>query len=140
MKFQEGGFRYYAASYWQRYCEPTVSFVSLVRGKAEEAAAKGAEFERCDLPSYCEDAECVVESLDAIAEDGEDAELEADLYTAELTAWVASRPDRLAYCDEALSEWGGGFKDTFHLLQLGQYAERQEVLGSVLNSLAGLIG
>lgn len=70
-KAYEYGFTYYAASYYQRYSEPNGTYVSLVPGKAEEAAEKGATWERTDLPSYCDDENCAGCSLcqpDIIAE------------------------------------------------------------------------
>jgi hypothetical protein len=38
----------------------------------------------------------IEEALDAISEDGEDAQLEPAIYTHELTGWLHSRADRHA--------------------------------------------
>ena len=58
MKAHECGFNYYAASYWYANCEPSGVYVSLVPGKAEEAAAAAAAYEAKEAPSYCDDEEC----------------------------------------------------------------------------------
>ncbi len=75
----------------------------------------------------------IVEALDALAEcdDPEDADVEADIYNHELTTWLGSHGYRPGYCDEALEELGGDFESTIQLLQLGQYAEKREVLDTV---------
>jgi hypothetical protein len=53
-----------------------------------------------------------------------------DCYTARLTAWLGSRVDRAAYCDDAADEYGwpteGGI---IKLLQMGQSAEYREIWG-----------
>lgn len=74
--------------------------------------------------------EFIVEMLRAIdgASDLEDITVAADIYTTELTRWLASHLDRVAYCDDAIDEFGE-MKDTVTLLQHGQYREKQEVLG-----------
>lgn len=79
--------------------------------------------------------EFIWHALVAISEDGADASLEPDIYTHDLTAWLHSRADRFGYCDEALEDQGGTFPGTIELLQLGQSAEKDEVLASVLGSL-----
>lgn len=56
---------------------------------------------------------------------------EADVYNADLLRWVGSHSDRPGYVDEALSEYGEA-RDFYHGLQMGQYAERDEVYGLVL--------
>ena len=61
---------------------------------------------------------------------------EPDIYTADLTAWLASRNDRYAYVDEAVEEWGLQDADTLTRIGAGQSAERREVFASVLQSLA----
>lgn len=58
--------------------------------------------------------------------------LEADIYTASLTAWLASNINRVYYLDEAISE---GAKDGFQLLAMAQLQEKQEVARIVLNHL-----
>lgn len=46
--------RFYAASYGPRYGDPICTFVALKLAVAEEAAEKGAEFERNELMMSCE--------------------------------------------------------------------------------------
>lgn len=82
----------------------------------------------------------ILEALDALGADddtdGSDVYLEADVYTGELTAWLASRVDRFGYCDEAVEEFGmETFPGTVELLQMGQAREKNEVLDSVRGSL-----
>jgi hypothetical protein len=79
----------------------------------------------------------IVEALDALSED-EDPDsvmMEPDIYTHELTAWLNSRADRYNYCDQAMEDSGESFAGTIELLQLGQAAEKAEVLASVRASL-----
>jgi hypothetical protein len=75
----------------------------------------------------------IVEALDALADhdDPDDISMEADIYTHELTAWLASRVDRSCYCDQAMEEYGSKFPGVFAVLSLGQIAEKEEVLASV---------
>jgi hypothetical protein len=80
----------------------------------------------------------IVEALDVIAEDGEDATAEPDIYTAKLTAWLASNVSRVGYCDEVEYSYKQQLP-FFELLQLGQQLERQEVLDSVMASLQSIL-
>ena len=80
-------------------------------------------------------------SLQYIADQDEDAdldrpEIEADIYTSDLTKWLHSRNDRVCYLTEALETFG--IKDGFAALQLAQLREREEVYHSVLSSLREL--
>jgi len=80
-------------------------------------------------------------SLQYIADQDEDAdldcpEIEADIYTSDLTAWLNSRDDRLCYLTEALETFG--MKDGFSALQAAQIIEKEEVYWSVLESLREL--
>lgn len=59
-----------------------------------------------------------------------------DVYTGQLTAWLASNINRLAYCDEAVEE--GLIEpdaDMSRRLMIGQYMERREVFAAVLHGL-----
>lgn len=80
----------------------------------------------------------IVEALDALSEneDSDDVDLEADIYTHELTAWLGSRADRYAYCDQWIEDTGGEFGGTIALLSAGQYTEKREVLDSIRASLS----
>jgi hypothetical protein len=50
------GFTYWTCGYGPRFGDFTGQYVSLVPGKAEEAAEKAAEWETEELPGYCEEA------------------------------------------------------------------------------------
>lgn len=82
------------------------------------------------------------EALSAIEEAGDgrhafdEIELEADIYTSELTGWLHSRNSRTGYCDEAVSE--GYISETSEMsdrLMAGQLMEKREVLAQVLDHL-----
>jgi hypothetical protein len=80
-------------------------------------------------------------SLQYISDQDEDVgldcpEIEADIYTSDLTKWLHSRNDRVCYLTEALETFG--IKDGFAALQLAQLREREEVYHSVLSSLREL--
>lgn len=82
--------------------------------------------------------EFIREALSALAdaEDADEIDLEADVYTSELTRWLGSRADRMAYCDEAIRDgYCSAEADTFTRLQCGQAKEKAEVLSAVRNFL-----
>lgn len=83
----------------------------------------------------------IEEAATALAEDGDpdDVNLEADIYTHELTGWLHSRADRYSFCDEALNEYGCKFENTITLLQMGQDYEKSQVLGLVRLALEKLV-
>lgn len=58
-----------------------------------------------------------------------------DVYTGDLTAWLASRADRSSYCDDAVEEWGRA-ENTIKLLQMGQFWEYREIWDSLISNLA----
>ena len=79
----------------------------------------------------------VAEALDMIADmddddDPGDLMMSADIYLDELTTWLGSRSDRYIYCDDAGAD---KFTGTIELLQMGQCAEKDEVLSAVLSAL-----
>ena len=83
----------------------------------------------------------ILDALEIIANSDQEAELdypeiEADIYTGDLTAWLHSRNDRVCYLTEALEEYD--IDDGFWALQEAQLREREEVYFSVLNSLREL--
>ena len=83
----------------------------------------------------------IEDALIMIADQDEDAdldcpEIEADIYTSDLTKWLHSRNDRVCYLTEALEEYE--IKDGFQALYLAQLCERGEVYYSVLNNLREL--
>jgi hypothetical protein len=81
----------------------------------------------------------IVEALHDIASatDVEDMDPpEADIYTADLLAWLASRNDRVGYVDEAVEQWClRDDVDTLARISAGQILEKEEVRASVLASL-----
>jgi hypothetical protein len=89
--------------------------------------------------------EFIVEALTELedTEDADDINLEADIYTHDLTAWLHSRADRYSYCDEAFEEYGADPKQfpnpMISLLQWGQVREKEEVLNAVRSFLESRI-
>lgn len=85
----------------------------------------------------------IVEALDALAEtaDPDDILMEPDVYTHELTAWLASRADRYEYCDLAMEEGGIDYTSQGILAALmdGQLREKEEVLALVREQLEAMI-
>jgi hypothetical protein len=79
----------------------------------------------------------IVEALDALEEcaDPDEVDLEADIYTHELTAWLHSRADRTSYCDEYAQDFDAGNKGIVAILQGGQWMEKEEVLAAVRSAL-----
>jgi hypothetical protein len=80
----------------------------------------------------------LVEVLDVIAEstDPDEAgfELEADILTADLVAWLGSG-DRHGYVDEAVAELGHGDLGVIGDLMAGQALEKREIYAAVLGFL-----
>ena len=85
----------------------------------------------------------IYEALCALAEcsagDEDDAilQIEPDVYTSELTAWLNSRCDRVEYLTEALEE---GAADGFNALMTAQGKEKSEVGYLVLAGIRDYIG
>lgn len=83
-------------------------------------------------------------ALAFIGDDATDPEDEAgvfaytqvDVYTSNLLAWLGSNLKRLAYVDEAVSEYGGEPGGIADQIMLGQYAEAREVYELTLQALA----
>lgn len=71
-------------------------------------------------------------------EDAARDSIESDIYTSDLTRWIASNLLRFGYCDEAMAEYGP-VDDTIRLLQMGQHMEREEVFTAVYNALVDLV-
>lgn len=84
----------------------------------------------------------IVEALREIVDSNGDIEkiqLEASIYTAQLTQWLASNSNRISYVDEAIEEYGfSKGRSLFEMLQAGQEFEKSEVLNSVVNFLDNL--
>ena len=84
--------------------------------------------------------EVIVEALERITEaENEDeardliAEIEADVYTSNLTDWLGSNNYNIYYLTEALEE--SKTEDGFKALATAQYLWKQEIAHSILNSL-----
>lgn len=81
----------------------------------------------------------IVESLDRIeeADDPDEAanDIESDVYTSDLYAWLTSRLSRQGYVDEAVQEFGGEGRGIVEQIMLGQAQEKREVYWSILNFL-----
>ena len=83
--------------------------------------------------------------LDTLAEANDEdhmadlrTELEADVYTSGLTAWLHSSNFRIYYLSEVLDEFGGDL-DGFQALSQAQVQEKREVFDKVLEYLKGLV-
>mgnify|MGYP001567351279 CR=1 FL=1 len=63
------------------------------------------------------------------------ADSTTDVYTGELTAWLASSNERQQYLDEAVQELGA----RENILQVAKYCERLEVCGLVIQELTRLV-
>jgi hypothetical protein len=85
----------------------------------------------------------VVDALNLISECSEDDiqeeiyNIEADIYTSDLTNWLNSSNSRVYYLTEALEEYG--ITDGFQALSIAQQKERQEIANSVFNSLKEIV-
>ncbi len=83
------------------------------------------------------------EAVEAIADTDESADLDdvahefadsVSVYTNELYEWLRSHSTRGGYVDEAVAELGHGDSITDDIMR-GQYQERREVFGLVLQAL-----
>lgn len=77
-------------------------------------------------------------------EDHEDAIHEiadglVDVYTANLTKWLASSLERVAYVDEAREDFGGEGNDLETAIKRGQFLEYREIASSLVSALAALV-
>lgn len=78
--------------------------------------------------------EYIQDALQIIADEededfwSERVDSDVDVYTSDLTGWLASRGDRYSYVDDAVEEHGYPKGGLVHALQMGQYKEREEVL------------
>lgn len=82
-------------------------------------------------------AECSGDSYDDLREAIK--EIEADIYTSDLTGWLGARADHIGYLDEALTEYdhfhgNGGFD----LLQAAQHLQIEEIGAALLDALKEL--
>lgn len=91
--------------------------------------------------------ELIVSALRHIAEEDDCADWDAaefadsavPVYTNELTTWLASSLDRLAYCDEAADEFGTTGETMDDRIRIGYYMEASEVYGIIASRLEDLV-
>lgn len=100
----------------------------------------------CQIPPDNYRFEFIKTALDTLAEANDEdhmeelrAELEADVYTSGLTAWLHSSNFRVYYLSEVLEAYDGSGLDGFQVLSLAQAREKQEVFDKVLEYLRGLV-
>ena len=82
--------------------------------------------------ALCAFAEC--ESEDQLYE----VNLEPDIYYHELLKWLSSHLKRMAYCDEAIAEFGLQNTDLMTLVAHGQQREQDEIVALIRESLIAL--
>jgi hypothetical protein len=82
---------------------------------------------------FASDALEAIAQADEGAEDDAIQELEADCYTSDLTAWLASTNWRVSFLGDAVTDLGS--TDGFDVLMAAQYTELQEVARLVLAEL-----
>ena len=82
----------------------------------------------------------IVNALNYISEgnDPEEPRFEADPYTSDLVAWLASHRERLGIVDEAVKEWGWDEKRGIEgAIASGQVFEKEAVFRTVVEALEG---
>jgi hypothetical protein len=75
------------------------------------------------------------------ADDLDDLMFEPDVYTSNLTAWLASHLGRVAYVNEALEQYGeqGAMKYIDQVIGMGQVMELEEIAGAARRFLEARI-
>lgn len=87
--------------------------------------------------SAIHDAASIIEDADDMDRAGDEFADDVDVYNGRLLSWAASHGSRMAYCDDAMEEFGKP-ESLAQLLMWGQYAERREVFDQLLAALAEL--
>ena len=82
---------------------------------------------------FIEKAACALAESEAGNEEESIDEIEPDVYTSDLTAWLHSHNGRVYYLTEALEEFDS--KDGFQALSIAQQLEIREVAHAVLDGL-----
>lgn len=103
-------------------------------------------FAASDNTSFYTVYDFVNEAVGVIAdcEDDEDEirdainEIEADVYTAELTAWLAENVNHVNFISDVLSEFGEDIGDGFQLLAAAQAEHKHQVANAVYEALKAL--
>lgn len=141
---------------------PTVQDLAhdLYEAMGTQTRDSGEDFTtlRDDAPEWCRDVvrtahgefmpddfryEVIRDAAAAVA-DGDDpsewADQSTDIYNGALTAWLASSVYRIAYVDDAVSDFGHSDRGVMGDIALGQMAERREVIESILSALGEMAG
>lgn len=84
----------------------------------------------------CQAFHFIAESDDDEPDSGEFANSTVDVYTGQLTAWMASHLARVSLVDEARDEFGDG-EDIASMIAMGQYLESTRVFHAILEACRG---
>jgi hypothetical protein len=81
--------------------------------------------------------ETIVDVLDRLSDgqDPEEPDLEADVYTHDLLAWLASNLERSGYVDEAVEQLGHSEQGVIGDITQGQWYEKEEIWRLVVDAL-----
>lgn len=83
------------------------------------------------------DAAGIIEDADDLERAGDEFADDVDVYNGALLAWAASHLSRMAYCDEAMEDFGKP-ESLAQLLMWGQSRERREVFDQLVAALEGI--
>lgn len=76
----------------------------------------------------------IKEAASAIEEEGEDAQIEPDIYTSELLEWLTNASGAVDYCDEATSEYGAA-DSIIATIQQGQAYAYSAIVSATIAAL-----
>ena len=65
---------------------------------------------------------------------GDYIEIEADIYTASLTAWLADHLDNLNYCNEWAQEFSTGKVELVAMISGGQWLAKREIADAIIQA------
>ena len=89
-------------------------------------------YKQCDY--IASDIRQAIVNNDCEADDlADDIEVEADVYTASLTAWLADDIRNIEYCDQWADEMGGT-GDLCAMISGGQYLAKQEIASVMVSA------
>lgn len=83
-------------------------------------------------------ADAIADADDSVDLQDVIAEMEPDVYTGKLTAWLAARVDHVYYMTQALEDFGGDVKDGFALLATAQKCQIEEIGFALVSELEKL--
>lgn len=108
-----------------------------------DAAARADHPNHDVFYEFLNEAAGALSNLDesATEDDAQDAisEIEADIYTGHLTAWLALNVNHVYYLTEALEEYGDS-RDGFQILGLAQMRHKHEIADALLGAITEHIG